>query len=387
MIAILQALIRKQFYLFFLLFNFQFVSGDMFAQSANDVMQELMRETGSVGMSVAVVKKGKLIFTGAYGYRDLENKKPLESKHIFRIASISKSFTATSIMKLVDDGKVNLDEDVSNLIGFTVRNPKFPDKIISLRLMLSHLSSINDSEGYFNLDVIDPNKNPNWMKAYSEYAPGDSFLYCNLNYNMIGAILERASQQRFDDYVIQQVLKPLSLYGGYDVTKLDSSRFAYIYEYNTDSKKYTRSAGAYAVRSELKDNYQLGRTTPVFSPTGGMKISATDLAKYMSMHMNYGIYKDGRIITRKSAKLMQTPFSNVEQYGFALENTTSMVDGVRLVGHTGSAYGLFSAMFFDPKKKYGIVVISNGCHPAYKGDYNNVIKKAVNVLYENLIAH
>ena len=72
-----------------------------------------------------------MIYTGAYGYRDLENKKPLDSKHIFRIASISKSFTATSIMQLVDAGKVSLDEDVSNLIGFTVRNPKFPDKIIS----------------------------------------------------------------------------------------------------------------------------------------------------------------------------------------------------------------------------------------------------------------
>ena len=120
MIPILQALIRKQFCLFFLLFNFQLVSSDIFAQSANDVIQELMKETGSVGMSVAVVKKGKLIFTDAYGYRDLENKKPLDSKQIFRIASISKSFTATSIMQLVDAGKVNLDEDVSNLIGFTV---------------------------------------------------------------------------------------------------------------------------------------------------------------------------------------------------------------------------------------------------------------------------
>ncbi len=385
MIAIPQTLIRKQFYLFFLLFNFQFVSGDMFAQSANDVMQELMSETGSVGMSVAVVKKGKLIFTGAYGYRDLENKKPLESKHIFRIASISKSFTATSIMQLVDAGNVNLDEDVSNLIGFTVRNPKFPDKIISLRLMLSHLSSINDSEGYFNLDVIDPNKNPNWMKAYSEYAPGDSFLYCNLNYNMIGAILERASQQRFDDYVIQQVLKPLSLYGGYDVTKLDSSRFAYIYEYNTDSKKYTRSAGAYAVRSELKDNYQLGRTTPAFSPTGGMKISAPDLAQYMMMHMRMGKYKGGRLLSKKYAMLMQEPVSIKEPYGFALETSTTMIPGETLIGHTGVAYGLYSAMFFHPDKEYGIVVIINGCPPEYAAGYNAVIRKAVNRLYTTLI--
>ena len=385
MIPILKALIRKQFCLFFLLFNFQLVSSDIFAQSANDVMQELMKETGSVGMSVAVVKKGKLIFTDAYGYRDLENEKLLDSKHIFRIASISKSFTATSIMQLVDAGKVNLDEDVSNLIGFTVRNPKFPDKIISLRLMLSHLSSINDNEGYFNLDVIDPNKNPNWMKAYSDYAPGDSFLYCNLNYNMIGAILERASQQRFDDYVIQQVLKPLSLYGGYDVTKLDSSRFAYIYEYNTDSKKYTRSAGAYAVRSELKDGYQLGRTTPVFSPTGGMKISAPDLAQYMMMHMRMGKYKGGKLFSKKNAILMQEPVSIKEPYGFALETSTTMIPGETLIGHTGVAYGLYSAMFFHPDKEYGIVVIINGCPPEYETGYNAVIRKAVNCLYATLI--
>jgi CubicO group peptidase (beta-lactamase class C family) len=385
MIPILQALIRKQFCLFFLLFNFQLVSSDIFAQSANDVMQELMKETGSVGMSVAVVKKGKLIFTDAYGYRDLENKKLLDSKDIFRIASISKSFTATSIMQLVDAGKVNLDEDVSNLIGFTVRNPKFPDQIISLRLMLSHLSSINDNEGYFNLDVIDPNKNPNWMKAYSDYAPGDSFLYCNLNYNMIGAILERASQQRFDDYVIQQVLKPLSLYGGYDVTKLDSSRFAYIYEYNTDSKKYTRSVGAYAVRSELKDGYQLGRTTPAFSPTGGMKISAPDLAKYMMMHMRMGKYKGGKLLSKKNAMLMQEPVSLKEPYGFALETTTTMIPGEILIGHTGVAYGLYSAMFFHPDKEYGIVVIINGCPPEYEAGYNAVIRKAVNRLYTTLI--
>jgi CubicO group peptidase (beta-lactamase class C family) len=348
-------------------------------------VNKIIEESGAVGISVALVKKGKLIFTGAYGYRDLENKQPLDSKNIFRIASISKSFTATSIMQLVEERKLNLDEDVSHWIGFSVRNPKFPDNVISLRLMLSHLSSIYDSNGDFKLDVIDPNKNPNWMKAYSDYAPGDSFLYCNLNYNMVGAILERASQQRFDDYVIQQVLKPLSLYGGYDVTKLDSSRFAYIYEYNTDSKKYTRSVGAYAVRSDLKDGYQLGRTTPVFSPTGGMKISAPDLAKYMMMHMRMGKYKGGRLLSKKNAMLMQEPVSLKEPYGFALETSTTMIPGEILIGHTGVAYGLYSAMFFHPDKEYGIVVIVNGCPPEYDAGYNAVIRKAVNFLYATLI--
>jgi CubicO group peptidase (beta-lactamase class C family) len=118
-----------------------------------------------------------------------------------------------------------------------------------------------------------------------------------------------------------------------------------------------------------------------------MKISATDLAKYMTMHMNYGVYKNGRIITRKSAKQMQTPYSNVENYGFALESTNTMIDGVQLIGHTGSAYGLFSAMFFDPKKKFGIVVISNGCDPSYSSGYNKVIKRTMNILYDLMIVN
>jgi CubicO group peptidase (beta-lactamase class C family) len=350
-------------------------------------IQQIFKEEKVVGLSVAVVKDNKIIYTNSFGSSNLETGAPLTNKNIFRIASISKSFSATSIMQLIESGKLDLDEDVSNLVGFPIRHPKYPETIITLRLLMSHLSSINDSEGYFSLDYINPAKNPNWQKCYNDYEPGKGYQYCNLNFNMIGTIIERTSGERFDQYVKHHILDPLGLYGGYCVDSLDKSRFATIYDYNVDSAKFIISPNAYAARSEEIVNYTLGYSTPIFSPTGGMKISATDLAKYMTMHMNYGRYKEGRIITKKSSKLMQTALSIEENYGFALENTTKMVDGIQLVGHTGSAYGLFSAMFFDPKKKYGIVVISNGCHPAYKGGYNNVIKKAVNVLYENLIAH
>jgi CubicO group peptidase (beta-lactamase class C family) len=350
-------------------------------------IQQIFKEEKVVGLSVAVVKDNKIIYTNSFGSSNLETGAPLTNKNIFRIASISKSFSATSIMQLIEAGKLDLDEDVSNLVGFPIRHPKYPETIITLRLLMSHLSSINDSEGYFSLDYINPAKNPNWQKCYNDYEPGKGYQYCNLNFNMIGTIIERTSGERFDQYVKHHILDPLGLYGGYCIDSLDKSRFATIYDYNVDSAKFIISPNAYAARSEEIANYTMGYSTPIFSPTGGMKISATDLAKYMTMHMNYGRYKEGRIITKKSSKLMQTALSIEENYGFALENTTKMVDGIQLVGHTGSAYGLFSAMFFDPKKKYGIVVISNGCHPAYKGGYNNVIKRTVNVLYENLIAH
>lgn len=348
-------------------------------------LKDLMDSQAVMGLSVAVVKDGKIVYQKALGWKS-EGNELLETSDIFRIASISKSFSATSIMQLVEADKLNLDDEVSDLVGFTVRNPKFPDRPITLRMLLSHTSSINDSEGYFTLDAINPDKNPNWDKVYNDYEPGKGYQYCNLNFNMTGAIIERYSGERFDLYVKKHILNPLGLYGGYNVNDLDSTRFAKIYAYLPDSAKFSPSPAAYAPRTQELLNYEMGYDTPIFSPTGGMKISAPDLAKYMLMHMNYGKSGKVKIISKRSAKLMQTPLSAEESYGLALLKTDKLIPGKELVGHTGSAYGLYSAMFFDPKEKYGVVVISNGCDPAYEDGFNRVIRSAANILFEEWIA-
>jgi CubicO group peptidase (beta-lactamase class C family) len=352
---------------------------------AEVAIHQIMKENPVMGLSVAVVKNNKIIYTQSFGLKDAETNTPLNNENIFRIASISKSFSATAIMQLVEAKKLSLDQDVSELVGFKVRNPKFPETVITLRLMLSHLSSINDSQGYFSLDSINPATSANWEKCYNNYEPSKGYAYCNLNFNMIGTIIEKVSGERFDAYIQNHILKPLQLYGGYYVNGLDKSKFATIYEYQPNAAKFVVSPNAYAPRTTEVAAYQMGYSTPIFSPTGGMKISAQDLATYMMMHTNYGKYNGVRIISKKSSKLMQTAVSDIEPYGFALETPGSIIDGKKMIGHTGSAYGLFSAMFFNPQKKYGIVVISNGCHPGETSGYNNVIRKTVNALYENLI--
>ena len=354
---------------------------------AEAAIEQIMKENPVMGLSVAVVKDNKFIYTHSFGLKDAETNAPLTNDNIFRIASISKSFSATAVMQLVESNKLKLDQDVSELVGFKVRNPKFPETVITLRLMLSHLSSINDSQGYFSLDSINPAKSANWENCYNNYEPGKKYMYCNLNFNMIGTIIEKVSGERFDAYIQNHILKPLQLYGGYYVNELDKSKFATIYEYQPDAAKFVVSPNAYAPRTTEVAAYQMGYSTPIFSPTGGMKISAKDLATYMMMHANYGKYNGVRIISKKSSKLMQTAVSDVAPYGFALESRGSIMVGKKMIGHTGSAYGLFSAMFFDPQEKYGIVVISNGCHPGETSGYNNVIRKTVNALYENLIAN
>jgi len=374
------------------LFLFISILDNVYAQSFEDQkakaaagIQQIIDSSNVVGFSVAMVKDNKIIYTQSFGLKNIEKNIPLTNDAIFRIASISKSFTATSIMQLVEAGKLTLDDDFSKLVGFQVRNPKYPNTIITLRMVMSHTSSVNDSQGYFSFDVIDPSKNKDYAKCYNDYEPGKGYAYCNLNFNMTGAVIERVTGERFDQYVKHHILDPLGLYGGYCVDSLDKSKFATLYEFNKDSLQFIAANAAYNPRSEEIKNHQLGVTTPIFSPTGGMKISATDLAKYMIMHSRKGKYKGGRIISRNSAIQMQTKLSDDEGYGLALENTEKLIPGEMMCGHTGSAYGLYSAMFFNAEKKFGIVVICNGSEVQYDSGFNTVIKNAVNILYNAFV--
>jgi CubicO group peptidase (beta-lactamase class C family) len=370
-----------------LIFSILFVSIFCAGQNpqAEKELQSVIDDLDVVGLSVVVVNKGDIVYKHQFGMQDVEKNIPLNDRTLFRIASISKSFSAVTIMQLIEAGKLNLEDDASKLVGFAVRNPKFPDKVITLKMLLSHTSSINDSQGYFYLDLIDPGKNPNWAKCYSDYTPGAKYLYCNLNFNMIGAIIERQTGDRFDQRIKHRILDPLGLYGGYCVDSLDASRFATLYDYDTLNKKFTAMPQAYAPRTEEIRNYIMGYSTPVFSPTGGMKITAEDLAKYMTMHMYNGSYKGVKIMSIKSAEKMREKISEEEGYGMAMRTATELIPGKVLKGHTGSAYGLYGAMFFDPKDKFGFVVITNGCIPDNQSDIRNVLSRSIAILYNNII--
>ncbi len=333
------------------------------AGEIEDRLQSLMKEYDTVGLAVVVVRDNGVVYRNSFGWKDRDAKIPLEQDDLFRIASISKSFAAVSIMQLVEQGRLSLDDDAGKLVGFPVRNPAFPDTPITLRMLLNHTSSITDAQQYKSLDIINPATNENWRGSYAGRAPGESYEYSNLGYNMVGTIVERVSGQRYDAYVGQHVLDPLGLRAGYLPDALDAGRFAQIYSWNEARQDYVRSEAAYAPLGKRLDGYRMGYDTPMFSPTGGLKISAPDLATWMLMHMNRGEWNGVRLLSVEHAKRMQTRSTSVDEngdYGLAIRLERALIPGVEMIGHTGSAYGLFSSMYFNPEKKYGFVVITNG---------------------------
>jgi CubicO group peptidase (beta-lactamase class C family) len=347
-----------------------------------------------------VVKDGQIVYTGSFGQRTPDDETPLKDGDIFRIASISKSFTTTTLMKLVEEGKVSLDDEVSSLTGFPVQNPQFPETPITVKMLLSHSSSLNDSQGYFTLNTLNPATNPDYAKCYNNYEPGTAYEYCNLGFNTIGTIIEKLSGVRFDQYVREVVILPLNLTASFNVDDLPGATFVPLSHPDTTGFAatgkigFTISEGVYnSIAARLDTAYIMGYTTPMFSPTGGMKTSARDLARYMIMHMNYGIDPASgvRIISEENSKLMQTPAiptGDEGGYGLALTRTTNLIKGETMVGHTGSAYGLYSAMYFEPEKKFGIVMMTNGTTPdyaTYVNGYAPVQREVVNILYNVFI--
>lgn len=351
------------------------------AKNADKAIASIMEKHGNVGVSAVFVKDGAIVYQKNFGYKDIDKKTPIENDDIFRIASISKSFVATSIMQLVEQGKLSLDDDVSDLIGFTVRNPRHPKKVITLRSVLSHTSSMSDAGGYFTLDPINPKVTNDQSKSYYEYEPGTDYNYCNLGYNLAGTIVEKISGVRFDEYVRTNIFNKLGLYGGHNVNLLDASKFIPIYEWDAEKGAFGRQDAAYNPRKKDIENYVMGYSTPIFSPTGGIKISAGDLAKYMTMHMNFGELNGVRVISEESAKEMQKinwHYNDNTGYGLAITTADHFVNGKLLKGHTGSAYGLYSVMFFHPEEKWGIVVITNGV----KEEYRKFQQETMNLLYD-----
>lgn len=380
---------KRNFFLLVATFALLFVSSSSaFPTKRTDrAIKSVLQEFQAVGISVAVVKDGKIVYNKSFGCKDLESKAPLRNEHLMRIASISKSFTATGLMQLVEQGKISLDSDVSDLIGFKVRNPRFPNTPITLKMILSHTSSIGNKGNYSTLDRINPAISGDCAEAYLEKEPGTHYCYSNLGLNLAGAILEKVSGVRFDEYIKRNVIEPLGLYGSFNVDALDASRFASLYRYNKSKGELVKSVNAYKSTADKMPTYVLGYSAPLFSPTGGMKITSHDLAVYMMMHMNYGEYNGVRVLSERSSKVMQTPVWRGEtRYGLCLKEYTNYINDERYqgannapIGHSGSAYGLRSIMIWSPADGWGVVAMISG----YVSNRNkSIVKTLVNAIYE-----
>ena len=353
-------------------------------------IRSIMDRYDAVGLSAVVVKDNRVIYSESFGYNPDYNapelRRPIRNDGVYWLASVSKTFISTAIMQLVEKGKIRLDGDINNYLGFKVNNPKYPTVPITVRMLLSHRSSLNDDQYGWSLDKFIQGCNEGKPGSFNDYAPGAKYDYCNLGYSLLGAIIENVTGKRFDVYIDSKIIAPLRLYGSYNLTKIDRNRLVRAYNYDTKSQSFKGSPSVYnysSVENSLKD-YRLGYSTASLSPAGGMRMSAEDLSRFLRVFMNNGRVGWRRILRKESIQEMITPQGPDNNYGFALTTYPTIISGHNLIGMRGGSHGIHSIMVYDPEERFGFVLISNGYNTTAENG-SDMNYRIIRALYNSLI--
>ncbi|MEO5565652.1 MAG: serine hydrolase domain-containing protein [Luteimonas sp.] len=339
--------------------------------------------------------------TRVQGFADTTTARTVTADDPVRIASISKLVTAIGVMRLVEAGKLDLDADASELLGWPLRNPAFPDQPITLRLLMSHRSSLTDAAGYWQTplggqlrDILaDP-------RAWDDkHAPGSYFRYTNLNFPLVAQLMERATGERFDQVMQRLVLQPLQLDACFNwdgCSAATAARAVVLYapdgtpaKDDNHGRKPACPVIAAADGSCDLSQWRPGENGALFSPQGGLRISANGLARVGRLLLGDGSIDGVQLLKPASVQELITPRwqyapgggLTYEQdtgelgdgffcrYGMAVQTLATPVpgcrddpfgDGVARIGHSGSAYGLQAGLWLDRKRGSGVVWFVTG---------------------------
>ena len=343
----------------------------------------------------------------AFGADGVTCVRPLKADSLVRVASISKLVTAMGVMRLVEQGTLDLDQDIGRYLGHAVRNPAFGDTPLTLRLLLSHRSSLRDADNYaLPLGATLKQALDDEGRWDAEHAPGSYFHYDNVNFVVVGTVMEAVTGERFDLLMKRLVLTPLGIRGCFNwaaCRDADVARAAVLYRTGPDETAWNPDGPWVAQVDDLNGkrpdcpvrraadvdgcdltSYVPGTNGALFSPQGGLRISVKDLAKIAGVLSHGGRWGRVRLLKASTVGAMMAPqwvvdaqVSNGDTekgtmcaYGLGvhlLQHASGTVcrddvfgDGRQRVGHLAEAYGLFGGLWVDVERKSASIYLVTG---------------------------
>jgi CubicO group peptidase (beta-lactamase class C family) len=329
----------------------------------DELMAEQMEEFHIPGAAVSVVKDGALFFAKGYGFADLEKQIPVDPKRtIFRIGSGSKLFTATAVMQLVEQDKLDLDTDVNAYLDFQIPDT-YPEPI-TLKHLLSHTAGFDVSA--LNIGVRSANDllpTGEWLRTHMRARirpPGQVPAYSNYGLTLAGYIVERVAGMPYEQYIEENILEPLGM-------EHTTARQPLPPELAPDYYAgYVYADGVY------QSVYQLGLGDSEFEnttvpPAGSVSASATDMAKFMIAHLGDGYYSDEniaatRILEEATAQQMHgTLFAyDPRLNGLAYAFWELSWNDQWIIGHPGDMITHHSMLALLPDRNLGLYAVWNG---------------------------
>lgn len=311
------------------------------------LMPAEIERDGIAGATVSVVKDGQLLLAKGYGYADLKKKTPVSADDtLFRPGSISKLFTWTAVMQLVEQGKINLNTDVNQYLDFKIPNT-FPQPV-TVRDLMIHRPGFEETVK--DLIVDDPrDRQPLGVYLATRlprraFPAGSTPAYSNYGAGLAGYIVQRVSGLPYEDYIVQNIFKPLDMTHSSFAQPLPASLKPFM------SRGYVVASGG-AKAFEIVNP----------PPAGALATSALDMAHFMIAHLQDGQFGDTRILQAQTAQLMHSsqvtlnPGLNAMDLGFYEDSR----NGHRVIGHDGDTIYFHSRLRLIPDANVGIYVSYN----------------------------
>jgi len=318
------------------------------------------------GVTISVVKDGEILFKKGYGYSDLENTQRVDADNtLFRPGSVSKLFIWTSIMQLVEQGKVDLNENVNEYLDFEIPNEIVNKdntediKAITVMNLLNHNAGFEDKiKDLFVLTEADIKPLGTYLKEYMParvYPAGREMAYSNYGSALAAYIVEKVSGMRFDEYVEANIFKPLNMNNSTfrqpvpaEIAGESSLGFAYL-------------NGAYQ-----SDTFEYIQPYPV----GALSSTAEDMAKFMLAHLNMGSYQGNRILSPETAADMHSQsFTHHSEFAGMAHGFIEMnYNGYRMITHGGDTFLFHSGLYLIPELNTGLFISYNGRDAAVARD-------------------
>lgn len=310
------------------------------------------REHKLSAIAVSVVHNDSLVFASGYGLADIESGRPAEADQtLFRIGSVSKTYTWTAVMMLVERGLLDLDTDVNEYLSEVEIEEAF-DEPITLRHLMSHRAGFEDSIQFFAVADDDPRTLSQLLSDHQPqrvYPPGKRTSYSNWGAALAAQIIEDVTEVPFEVILQEEILEPLGL----DNTIIDLPD-----EMSNDDKEnlaagYKPKQGALDIQNYM----QLG----AYWPAGGMAATATDMARWMEFHLNGGELDGVRLLSSDTHEQMWTRAFNDRPYGADVAHgfQDRPYRGLRLIGHGGGTAAFLTNMVMVPELNLGIFVSQN----------------------------
>jgi CubicO group peptidase (beta-lactamase class C family) len=311
------------------------------------VMPLQLKREDIAGAVIAVVKDGKVLFAKGYGYSDGAKRTPVSGDStLFRPGSISKLFTWTAVMQLMEQGKLDLDRDVNTYLDFKI--PDTYPKPITLRNIMTHTPGFEETDKELFLpDVKDLRPLDDYLKTHLPhriFPPGTTPAYSNYATSLAGYIIQRASGQPYDDYIESHILKPLGM---------THTTFR---QPLPDALKPLLSNG-YTVASKPARPFEVVQPWPA----GSSSVSANDMTRFMIAHLQDGEFEGVQILRPETARLMHSrQFENHPRLnGMALGFYEETRNGHRIIGHGGDTICFHSDLHLIPDAGLGFFLSYN----------------------------